>query len=102
MPFPYSKCASLIIIISKLDVCVRGDVANDTILDTRHGNNATTLYNKYNHAGTYFEFPFKSSCQKGKEKKMKRDETEHSREKKLETTCDDGEAKYEIDAKSLH
>ena len=24
---------------------------------------------------------------------MKRDETEHGREKKLETTCDDGEAK---------
>ena len=35
---------------------------------------------------------------------MKRDETEHGREKKLETTCDDGEAKVvdEIDAKSLH
>ena len=33
---------------------------------------------------------------------MKRDETEHGREKKLETTCDDGEAKFEIDAKSLH
>ena len=50
-----------------------------------------------------FEFPFKSIvCQKGKEKKMKRDETEHGREKKLETTCDDGEAKFEIDAKSLH
>ena len=69
MPFAYSKCASLIIIISKLDVCTRRDVGNDTILDTRHGNNATTLYNKYIHAGTYFEFPFKSNARRKKKRR---------------------------------
>ena len=42
-------------------------------------------------------------CQKGKEKKMKRDETEHSRKEVGDNVWRwGGQKEYEIDAKSLH
>ena len=64
------ECAShndnhhhLVALMWELCIHTGDNVANnDTIErhDTRHGNNATTLYNKYNHdeddAGTYLSF----------------------------------------------
>ena len=76
VPFTYSKCASLIIIISRLDVCIHRDVANDDTIyltqdmATMRQHNTISITTTHGHI---FEFPFKSIVARREKKRRWRE-----------------------------